>query len=131
MLWSPPTLMAQATVRGVPIGATCKLTDSLLNPAVPVTLTWSATLGGWEGPGNGLVYRLVHEDIPGWHVRILVTEGTTTGDYELVRQPVDLDGVTPLRWSGSVPITGPTLRAYGLDGFLPTDDKRLSITITP
>lgn len=122
----PAAANAQATVRGVPIGTTCTLNDSVLNPATPVTLTWVAALGGWEGPGNGMTYRLVKDAAEEWTIRAIVTGG----DFALVTQPVDLAGVSPLRWSGFIPTAGPMWVAYG---YIPsaTSDPRLTITITP
>lgn len=130
VLLLPTASYAQATVRGVAIGATCRLTDSRLNPDTPVTLAWDATIRGWKGSGNGMEYRLVYESDFDWFIRAVLISNGTVYNYGLAWQPsTQLRGLSPLTWTGNVPTSGPMWRAYGITEYY--QDTRLSVTVTP
>ncbi len=50
----------------------------------------------------------------------------------LLVQPVDLAGVSPLRWNGFIPTAGPMWLAYNyIPGISPPPYPALRITVTP
>src|SRR4051812_39260869 len=93
-----------ADVRGVPLGTACTLKDSRLNPA-GIAMTWIPARGRYEGSGNGLVYYLDRSGpSESWAISLAVPAITSHGIYD---RPVDPAGVSPLRWRGFVPSSGP------------------------
>lgn len=130
LLFLPSAVSAQATVRGISLGTTVRLSDSRLNPGTPVTLTWDATRKEWRGDGNGMTYRLVHEDDFDWFIRADFVSGGTAYSYGLVWQPsTQLRGIQPLVWTGFVQTAGPLWQQYGIADYY--QDRALAITVTP
>lgn len=128
VLCLPSFASAQATVRGVAVGATCTLTDSRMGPAV-VQMSWIAADGRYEGTGNGVTYYL-GKDGPDkeWAITLhLPGVATYWGTY---RQCQSRLTENPIRFSGGLPVSGPAWSAYG---YRETDSLPpfTVITITP